>query len=191
MNLLENTPPAQSFSTRDRILHVAAQQFGAMSYERATLREIARKSEVDVAYVHRLFGSKKSLFQDVLAFVFEQYQPPEDAGEGFSHWLVQLSVQTDPVYAGAGSDPVDLVINSFSSPDSKEALEEFLSSKLITPLAASLTGDRPVDAAEKILMFLLGFRLMRKTMQVQTLMDMNKSEVETWLQDILGRLTDG
>jgi len=46
-------------STVDRILAAAVKRFATNSYEATGLRDIASDAGVDVAYVHRRFGSKE------------------------------------------------------------------------------------------------------------------------------------
>lgn len=57
---------AQKATTRDRILSAAIVQFSRRSYEEVGLRDIAAVAGVDVAYVHRSFGSKEQLFAEAV-----------------------------------------------------------------------------------------------------------------------------
>ncbi|WP_018267634.1 TetR/AcrR family transcriptional regulator [Methylosinus sp. LW4] len=52
--------------TRERILQAALARFGSASYEDVKLRDIAAEFGVDVALVHRAFGSKEQLFAAAL-----------------------------------------------------------------------------------------------------------------------------
>src|SRR5918994_1403429 len=54
-------------TTREAIAEAARRQFGELGYDRATLRGIAGEAGVDAALVVRFYGSKESLFQDVMA----------------------------------------------------------------------------------------------------------------------------
>ena len=80
--------PAQrsSAATRQRILQAAMIRFARHPYEDARLRDIAADAEIDVAMVHRAFGSKEQLFVEVVRAAFqartsieEQTDPPEQA----------------------------------------------------------------------------------------------------------------
>lgn len=53
-------------ATRRRIIDAAAARFARQSFEETGLREIAADAGVDVAYVHRSFGSKERLFEETL-----------------------------------------------------------------------------------------------------------------------------
>lgn len=52
--------------TRERILKAAILRFSTHSYEATGLRDLAADVGVDVAYVHRCFGSKEKLFREAL-----------------------------------------------------------------------------------------------------------------------------
>ena len=58
--------PDASDTTRDRILKAAILRFSAHSYDDTGLRDIAADVGVDMAYVHRSFGSKEKLFYEAV-----------------------------------------------------------------------------------------------------------------------------
>lgn len=63
--------PNNSLSTRQKILHAAADLFSQNSYTAVTTREIAQAAGVSEMTLFRYFGNKLSLFEDVLdAFSF-------------------------------------------------------------------------------------------------------------------------
>lgn len=49
---------ASDIPAKERILKAAIRRFARHSYEDTGLRDIANDADVDVAYVHRSFGSK-------------------------------------------------------------------------------------------------------------------------------------
>src|ERR1700738_1364837 len=57
---------SSTVATRDRILNAAIERFTRTSYEQTGLRDIAADVGIDVAYVHRCFGSKKRLFAEAV-----------------------------------------------------------------------------------------------------------------------------
>ena len=57
--------PVQTTSGKERILNAAMLLFARMPYSDTSLRDIAA-AEVDVAYVHRAFGSKAEIFRHAL-----------------------------------------------------------------------------------------------------------------------------
>ena len=58
--------PVQTTSGKERILNAAMLLFARMPYSDTSLRDIAAAAEVDVAYVHRAFGSKAEIFRHAL-----------------------------------------------------------------------------------------------------------------------------
>lgn len=53
-------------SAKARILRAAMLLFARQPFSETSLREIATEAQVDVAYVHRAFGSKIEIFQQAL-----------------------------------------------------------------------------------------------------------------------------
>jgi len=58
---------AESISTRDRILRVAAEAFASHGYHGASLREILRLAEANAASGHYYFQSKQQLYFETVA----------------------------------------------------------------------------------------------------------------------------
>ena len=58
--------PTPEDTTRERILKAALLRFSTHSYEETGLRDIASDVGVDMAYVHRSFGSKEKLFREAV-----------------------------------------------------------------------------------------------------------------------------
>ena len=70
--------PVQTTSGKERILNAAMLLFARMPYSDTSLRDIAAAAEVDVAYVHRAFGSKAEIFRHALLAL----EPIDDIATG-------------------------------------------------------------------------------------------------------------
>ena len=70
-----------TMSTRERILSAALHRFSNRSYEQTGLRDIAADAGVDVANVHRSFGSKQQLFAEVLRKASTTHHPLNNLSE--------------------------------------------------------------------------------------------------------------
>ncbi|MEV6107845.1 TetR family transcriptional regulator [Streptomyces sp. NPDC051940] len=53
-------------STRERILTAARTEFAERGYDKASIRGIAKRAEVDPALVHHYFGPKEQVFESAL-----------------------------------------------------------------------------------------------------------------------------
>jgi AcrR family transcriptional regulator len=58
--------------TRERLLGAAGEVFAERGYRRATVREICRRANVNIASVNYYFKSKEDLYADVLEFAYRQ-----------------------------------------------------------------------------------------------------------------------
>jgi AcrR family transcriptional regulator len=127
-------PPAKN-DTRERILKAAIKHFSKYPYEQAGLREIAAAANVDVAYVHRCFGSKKRLFAEVVS---EAVKPKElfkdDSVDQTSKTLV-----ADLMSPGGTRDiGLKIILNSLASREAGPIVRDFYVEEVVQPLAAKL-----------------------------------------------------
>jgi AcrR family transcriptional regulator len=57
-------------NTRERLLQAATEVFAEHGYEKATIREICRRADANVAAIHYHFGDKKRLYAAIFESVF-------------------------------------------------------------------------------------------------------------------------
>src|SRR4030065_1606115 len=57
---------------RERLRDAAGEVFAEQGYRRATVREICRRANVNIASVNYYFKSKEDLYADVLEFAYRQ-----------------------------------------------------------------------------------------------------------------------
>lgn len=149
--------PAPEDATRDRILKAAILRFSSHSYEETGLRDIASDVGVDMAYVHRSFGSKEKLFREAVKAIVR----PEV-------WLVgeasELHVTlVKEVLAEKGANEIrsfDVLARSFSSPEASRVFRELIDEGLVKPMASKC----PVVSEQRASMvaaFLAGVSILR------------------------------
>lgn len=78
---------ARSLATRNRLLETAGEEFGLHGFAGATIREICKRADANIAAVHYHFGDKAGLYAATLAHAREQSGPrPMGAGQGEPTW---------------------------------------------------------------------------------------------------------
>ena len=62
--------PASAGGTRERLLHAAMEVFAEHGFEAATIRDICRRADANVAVMHYHYGDKKRLYAAIFDTVF-------------------------------------------------------------------------------------------------------------------------
>jgi AcrR family transcriptional regulator len=182
MSQTEASPTAKGQAAHDRILKAAVTRFASHSYEATGLRDIAADAGVDVAYVHRRFGSKEKLFHASLRAVS---QAAEILGVEDQNLALSLVRSIVPQRAPEHILPLDLAVRSFSSPDASHALHDFLETDFIAPLSEKCAGQAPWRAA-LVAALLGGVGISKDIIKSDALTDMDQNDLE----DVLIRLVD-
>lgn len=172
--------------TRERILQAAILHFSQRSYEATTLRDIAVTVGVDVALVHRAFGSKEELFASTLEAAFdkrfEERLAAPDIAESLSAGFFETRL--DPQLGVV--DPFDIVIRSLGSEQASPILRDFVRRRYSQPLAEKLGFQRPERAA-LILACLGGLAVFYDILAVGTLDDAGRNDMQALLKQVIQR----
>lgn len=161
-------------ATRDRILDAATRRFARHSYEDAGLRDIAADVDVDVAYVHRCFGSKQQLFAEAVRSTADTDRFLSGAAEELPTTLAREILT---IRAPDEISPLDIVIRSLSSPEASRVLRAFVLDDLIDPLAGKL--QRPPDSALALVAaFMAGVGILRNVLHIDPLLVSEDGELE-------------
>ena len=174
-------------STRERILNAAIARFSRHSYEATGLRDIAADVGIDVAYVHRSFGSKERLFA---AAVESSLQPERFFAGNTADLAVDLTNQVlarDPVRDANEIGPLDIVVHSLSSPEAASVLREVVVRNFISPLAEKLEMSSQTPAS-LIASLLLGVGILRSVLGVAPLCDADRAALLQMLTELVASL---
>ena len=164
-------------ATRGRILNAAILRFARSSYETVGLRDIAADVGVDVAYVHRCFGSKERLFAEALEATVEPAKLFDGPAEDLAGLLAK---QTFARYKGRGRNtvgPLDIIIRSLSSSEASRVLREFTRDDIIRPLAEKI-GQEADTRAAVITALLAGIGILRNVLRIDPLTEVEGGELE-------------
>jgi len=125
--------PAPEDTTRERILKAAILRFSTHSYDQTGLRDIAADVRVDMAYVHRCFGSKEKLFREAVKAMIR----PEVWLGGEARDLHVTLAQDVLAEKGANEiRPFDILARSFSSPEASRVFRELIDDGFVKPFAS-------------------------------------------------------
>jgi AcrR family transcriptional regulator len=178
---------AQSGSTtRDRILNAAIHQFSRQSYETVGLRDIAADARVDVAYVHRCFGSKEKLFAETLAATLPSVEllisaaTNDLAGDLAKHFFA-------PKKGQGRKTPLDIIHRSLSSPDASRVIRDFVRNDFIDPLSEHTAPTR----AAVIAALVIGMGILRDVLQIDLLLVAKGGDLEQILTHTLKGIMAG
>ncbi|RAI00906.1 hypothetical protein DLJ53_16895 [Acuticoccus sediminis] len=156
-----------SEATRARILDVAQQAFATRPYDAVSLRQIARDVGIDVALVHRTFGSKEGLFVDVMEHAFgdshAQVRGPGDLKDILADTLFERNDKAAP-----SLDRLNIVLRSFSHPTAKQIIRDRLKCNMLDELASRLPPPQRERAAV-LMSLMLGSVILRNVLQVDGL----------------------
>ncbi|MFN4283133.1 MAG: TetR family transcriptional regulator [Alphaproteobacteria bacterium] len=168
-------------ATRDRILNAAIWRFANHSYEETGLRHIAADASVDVAYVHRLFGSKEELFVEAL---LATTQPDRIVAESATDPATTLARE---LFRRDDSDevrPLDIAVRSFTSSKASGVMREFVLRHFIGPLAQQFGPSTDRQAALAIA-FMTGVAILRNVLHVDCLLETSDGQLERRIADAL------
>lgn len=174
-------------STKDRILRAAFHRFAGASYDETHLRDIAADVGVDVAYVHRSFGSKERLFLAVLAEASRDHGVVDTRLEDMATRLTRnLFADHDPDGTG---DPMALLIliRSLTVPLAADPVGEKLAQLFILPIQDRL-GDQDGLRAATIMSMLIGLTILRNFLHLPELRQIDSADARQRVHEMLEQI---
>ena len=180
--------------TRTAILNAARASFTENGYDRATIRDVARRADVDPALVHHYFDNKQRLFAATVQVPFD---PSEIIGrvlDGDPKSLGKRIVQTFlEVWDGqAGHSPmVALIRSATTNPQAAQMIREFLSTEVIGKITHSVQMPQAEVRAALVGSHLMGVALMRYVITVDPIASASRDELAALIGPALQRYLTG
>ncbi len=159
--------------------------FARRPLSETSLRDIAAEAQVDVAYVHRAFGSKAEIFRQALNAVApldEIFAHPADPDSVIER-LAERTFLRDPLRV-EDVEPLHLIIRSCVCSEARSILDGFIEASLARPLADSF-GHEDLGRAMFAVSILSGFATMRLVVGNSTLRSMPRDTLKTMLTKAL------
>jgi AcrR family transcriptional regulator len=164
-------------TTHERILRHAIARFSTQSYENTGLREIATDAGVDVAWVHRSFGSKEKLFYECVRTAITSEKLLSDGNsDTFERLFNEVLLPRRP----GEFRPIDIVVRSFSSREASRVIREIGTTLAIDPIASASEHGSKLKVALSFSM-LFGFAIMRDIIGISALTEAPSDELKRLL----------
>ncbi|MFN3320076.1 MAG: TetR/AcrR family transcriptional regulator [Allorhizobium sp.] len=178
--------PDVNDTTRDRILKAAILRFSTHSYDHTGLRDIAADVGVDMAYVHRCFGSKEKLFYEAVKASGKPEALFAEEGESLS------SVLAKQVLSRKGVNEIralDIAVQSLGSPAASSVLNEFLEEDFVAPLISKL-AMLPKRRAALVAAFLGGIGILKDVVKIEALLNGEMNALEEDVKRVIATLLE-
>lgn len=150
-----------SQSAKARILQAGLLLFARMPFSETSLRDIATEAQVDVAYVHRAFGSKAEIFRQALNGLadLDQIFAPGSSPDAVIERICDQAFLRDPE-SFEDVQPLHLVMQSCACSEARNIIDTFVTTHIAWPLARAF-GQEDNSRAMLAVSVLCGFVTMR------------------------------
>lgn len=176
-------------STRELILQAAILRFSKASYEEVGLRDIAADVGVDVAYVHRCYGSKERLFAETITSLFQTRQFLQDNRVDLASAMTRRAFNRGPRTSDEVA-PFEVIVRSLMSPAAAPVLRDFIRKEVIDPLATKL-GHSDNRRTSVIVALLVGVDILRNVLRIEPMTEREGGPLEAILEEAIALLAEG
>lgn len=196
--MMENTGISKRGDmARETALLAAVKRFSCQSYEQVGLRQVAADAGLDVARVHRLFGSKEALFEASVRRAFDGWQLAATDGRSLARELAEGLMGAREAPDG---DALQMVVRSVSDPHAAPILRAWCQDSFLEPVARIISASgrtaTPAETAERAALLAaccFGIAVMRQVMMVPALAEPQTSALPHHIEQLLtcALLVDG
>lgn len=176
--------------TRQAILDAARASFNQNGYERATIRDVAKRASVDPALVHHFFGSKQNLFAASMDLPFEPTPIIERVLQGEIDSLGDRMAQTFFAVWDAhaeGNPIVTLIRSATSNEQAASMLREFIATEIVGRITKGLRLPSPQLRAGLIASQMIGAAFIRYVIRLEPLASMSAADLARVIAPTLQR----
>lgn len=163
--------PAKGEQTRQRILDGATRMFADASFDKVSLRAVARSVGVDPALISHYFGSKEGLFDAVLEGALQPERAESLVGEQpREEWGRSLVRYADTIWSGAAGRPM-LAVARRALAGHPEMMSKFASRVILPRISGVLDGPEEERRLRASLAGsqMVGFIMARHVMRIEPL----------------------
>ncbi|MGA0532659.1 TetR family transcriptional regulator [Hansschlegelia sp. KR7-227] len=168
---------------RERVLAAAISLFSRSSFDETSLRDIAARAQVDVAYVHRCYGSKEKLFARALNVSMRPGRVFETDEGDIAKAFARDVFSTAPA-PSAEARFSDIGLRSLSSAAARVVLKEMIAADLVAPLADRMSNRSELRAV-LLVAAVAGIRLFRDVLEFEALQEGPGGQLEAAVEDLL------
>lgn len=161
---------------REQILKAAILRFAQQSYEDTSLRAIAADVGVDVAHVHRSFGSKEALLAEAVRSISRIERFLAASPDLFVERLAGELFVNKPPRDNDEVGPLDIFLRSLTSREASGVLHQAIMEDFIGPVS-QVTNPSSARRAALIAAFALGIGVLREVLSIEPLRDTGDGEL--------------
>ncbi|MFC0005534.1 TetR/AcrR family transcriptional regulator [Micromonospora siamensis] len=179
--------------SREVIAAAARRQFAAQGYPRTSIRSVAAEAGVDPRLVQHFFGSKQELFVSVVELPFDPAEAFEGIlGPGVEGLGERLAAFVIGTLTGPEVSVLTGMIRAATSEEQAAAMvRELVSTRLLGPLAARVSADRPELRASLLAAQVVGLQMARNVVGLPALVEADHDELVAALGPLFQHLLTG
>jgi AcrR family transcriptional regulator len=169
--------------TRAKILEAARAEFGERGYTAATVRQVARRADVDPALIYHYFADKAGLFVACLDLPADPRQvqiQARGAELDGARIAERFLAQWEEGAAEPGKSFVTLTQAVSSAPEVARALREFLTERVWARVPAA-GGESAARTTALVSAQLLGAAWVRYVIRMEPFASASRAEVAAWI----------
>ncbi|WP_425475892.1 TetR family transcriptional regulator [Mesorhizobium yinganensis] len=157
------------------------------SYDDVGLRDIATDVDVDVAYVHRSFGSKEQLFREVLDTQRVDIGLSAIGEKALAGRLAEILFERAHARTSHEHDPLTILVRSLASPTAGRLVGERLQDEYIEPIQQKI-GERTPLRASMTMSLLIGFSILRHHLQLPAVTEIDPAQAEALIASAIDEI---